>query len=190
MTECNGRGGSPGLELSPVPLERHLWPGELPFTAWGGDYGELDLRVFDQDTWWVDIAQRPHWLVEMPPDYITNVIALLAGNFEYFYCHDVGAHGRGGAGASRPPARPRRGSPAWVLQRGDDGVLCRVVVVPEGPPASAAVPAAPPLLGRLPTDVVAHALGARPDRPSTEATATPSGHSSHLHNPAETPWTA
>jgi hypothetical protein len=73
-------------EPSPVPADRDLWPGELPFTAWGQhEYGSLDLRVFDQDVWWVDIAQRPHRIGEMSAEYIRNVIEFLVADAKYFY---------------------------------------------------------------------------------------------------------
>lgn len=102
---------------SPVPSDADLWPGELPFTAWGQwAYGRLDLRVFDQDVWWVDIGQRPHRLTEMPWSYITNVVAFLARDAEYFFHETM-----------------RRG----VLQIWGDL-----------------------LLGRVPTDLVVHSLGA------------------------------
>jgi hypothetical protein len=71
---------------SPVPADQDLWPGELPFTHWGQhEYGTFDLRVFDQDVWWVDIAQQPHRLEEMGEDYIANVIAFLLNHREYYY---------------------------------------------------------------------------------------------------------
>lgn len=71
---------------SPVPADRDLWPGELPFTAWGQhEYGRLDLRVFDQEVWWVDIEQRPHRLTEMSAAYIANVIAFLEQHRDYYY---------------------------------------------------------------------------------------------------------
>ena len=74
------------FEPSPVPSDRDLLPGELPFTAWGQHpEGSLDLRVFDQGTWWVDAHQRPHRLAEMPAEYVANVIGYLEGNVEYFY---------------------------------------------------------------------------------------------------------
>ncbi len=55
-----------------------LWPGERPFTDFG-QFGvdALDLRVFDQDEWWVDRLGHPHLLVEMPDDYRINVILFL-----------------------------------------------------------------------------------------------------------------
>jgi hypothetical protein len=71
---------------SPVPGDRDLWPGETPFTDWG-QFGAdtLDLRVFDQDSWWVDRLGQPHLLVEMSNEYVANVIAHLEENASYFY---------------------------------------------------------------------------------------------------------
>lgn len=76
----------PEHEPSPVPSDSDLWPGELPFTAWGQhEHGTLDLRVFDQEVV-VDIAQRPHRLAEeMSDEYIRNVIAHLETHVEAFY---------------------------------------------------------------------------------------------------------
>jgi len=63
---------------SPVPSDRRLWPGELPFTAFG-QFGEdsLDLRVFDQRTYWVDRTGTAHLLSQMSDAYIVNVINFL-----------------------------------------------------------------------------------------------------------------
>lgn len=73
-------------EQSPVPSDRDLLPGELPFTAWGQHpTGWLDLRVFDQGVWWVDVHQHPHRIDEMSSDYRTNVISYLEERDEYFY---------------------------------------------------------------------------------------------------------
>jgi hypothetical protein len=75
-----------GYETSPVPSDADLWPGELPFTAWGQyEHGSLDLRVFDQDVYWVDIAQVPHELDQMSDDYIANVIGFLEREASYFH---------------------------------------------------------------------------------------------------------
>lgn len=80
------RGPFGPFEPSPVPSDRDLLPGELPFTAWGQYHvGSLDLRVFDQGTWWVDADQRPHRLAEMSSEYLDNVIAYLHDDAEYFY---------------------------------------------------------------------------------------------------------
>ena len=77
-------------EPSPVPADRDLWPGELPFTAWGQHgSGVLDLRVFDQDIWWVDIKEVPHRLVEMSDEYLSNVIGFLLAYAEHFHADTV-----------------------------------------------------------------------------------------------------
>lgn len=108
---------TPEYDPSPVPGDAHLWPGELPFTAWGQhEYGHLDLRVFDQSVYWVDIHQRPVRIEAMGPDYVRNVIAFLEQDCPYFH------------------ERTLRRS---ALQMYGDL-----------------------LLGRIPTDVVAGALGA------------------------------
>ncbi|MGB3763757.1 MAG: hypothetical protein WA966_11080 [Ornithinimicrobium sp.] len=71
---------------SPVPSDADLWPGELPFTAWGQRaHGALDLRVFDQATWWVDITQQPHLLEDMSQAYVANVIDFLLTDAEFFH---------------------------------------------------------------------------------------------------------
>lgn len=63
---------------SPVLSDVRLWPMELPFTAFGQfDEGALDLRVFDQDIYWVDRLGVSHPLKEMSQEYIANVIAFL-----------------------------------------------------------------------------------------------------------------
>lgn len=77
---------SDGYPPSPVPGDRDLWPGELPFTHWGQhEHGTLDLRVFDQDVWWVDISQKPHRITDMSDDYIRNVIGFLLNHCGYYY---------------------------------------------------------------------------------------------------------
>jgi hypothetical protein len=70
---------------SPVPGDEDLWPGELPFTAFG-QFGPdaLDLRVFDQDVYWVDRNGDPHHIDEMGEEYVANVVVMLvdrAGEF-------------------------------------------------------------------------------------------------------------
>lgn len=71
---------------SPVPSDRDLWPNETPFTDFG-QFGidHLDLRVFDQDVWWVDRLGQPHLITEMSSEYVINVIAHLEENGRYFY---------------------------------------------------------------------------------------------------------
>lgn len=66
------------FEPSPVPGDARLWPGELPFTAfgqWGTD--RMELRVFEQDVWWVDRLGRAHRIEEMTEQYRTNVVHFL-----------------------------------------------------------------------------------------------------------------
>lgn len=76
----------PQYEPSPVPSDADLGPEELPFTAWGQfNEGAIDLRVFDQGIWWVDVQQRPHRLTEMSPQYLTNVITHLHEHAEHFH---------------------------------------------------------------------------------------------------------
>lgn len=75
---------------SPVPRDARLWPGELPFTAWG-QFGEdrLDLRVFDQATYWVDRHGAPHLLEAMTDLYRRNVITFLEANAEHFHADSI-----------------------------------------------------------------------------------------------------
>ena len=71
---------------SPVPADENLWPGEKPFTCFGQfGHGALDKRVFEQDTYWVDITGTPHLLTDMSPDYRTNVIAFLIAGAPGFW---------------------------------------------------------------------------------------------------------
>jgi hypothetical protein len=75
---------------SPVPADRDLWPGELPFTAFGQfGPGSLDLRVFDQDVYWVDVTGRAHRIDEMDASYLDNVIAMLDARAVEFHCSTV-----------------------------------------------------------------------------------------------------
>lgn len=71
---------------SPVPQDAELWPGELPFTAFG-QFGPdaLDLRVFDQDVYWVDRNGDPHRIDEMGEEYVANVTAMLLGRAAEFH---------------------------------------------------------------------------------------------------------
>jgi hypothetical protein len=71
---------------SPVPLDADPWPGELPFTAFG-QFGvdHIDLRVFDQDVYWVDRFGVGHRIDEMPDDYRANVVAFLVERVERFH---------------------------------------------------------------------------------------------------------
>lgn len=68
-----------------MPSDQNLWPGELPFTAFG-QYGTgmLDVRVFEQSTWWVDRTGQEHLLPDMEGDYLLNVIIHLIAHREQF----------------------------------------------------------------------------------------------------------
>jgi hypothetical protein len=71
---------------SPVPSDEFLLPGEKPFTdfgQWGID--RMDLRVFDQDLFWVDRFGVPHVLTEMSQEYRLNVLTFLENNVQSFY---------------------------------------------------------------------------------------------------------
>lgn len=73
-------------EPSPVPSDADLRAGDLPFTAWGQfEDGSIDLRVFDQGIWWVDINQRPHKLTEMSAQHLANVISHLLDHVDHFH---------------------------------------------------------------------------------------------------------
>lgn len=71
---------------SPVPADQFLWDDEKPFTAFG-QFGEdkLDMRVFEQDVWWIDIHGQEHLLEEMSTDYLNNVVRHLFENLEHFH---------------------------------------------------------------------------------------------------------
>lgn len=81
-TSASGWGWAP----SPVPADAHPWPGELPFTAFG-QFGAdaFDLRVFDQDVYWVDRLGQPHRLEAMDDAYRRNVIDFLVVRTERFF---------------------------------------------------------------------------------------------------------
>lgn len=59
---------------------------EKPFTEFSQfGPGKLDLRVFVQDTYWVDVYGEPHFLSEMSEDYRRNVIIHLLDNARFFH---------------------------------------------------------------------------------------------------------
>lgn len=77
----------PEYPPSPVPSDARLWPGDLPFTAFG-QFGpnHLDLRVFDQATTWVDRLGRPHQIVDgMSDTYVRNVIGFLEEHRDMYF---------------------------------------------------------------------------------------------------------
>lgn len=69
-------------------------PGaEVPFTVWGQwPVGSLDLRVFEQDVYWVDINQRPHRIDQMTALYRRNVIRFLSANQDYYFVMSARLH--------------------------------------------------------------------------------------------------
>ena len=71
---------------SPVPSDELLRPGQRPFTAFG-QFGVdmLDLRVFEQDIYWVDRSGRAHLVAEMSPVYVFNVVAFLERHVDGFH---------------------------------------------------------------------------------------------------------
>ena len=91
FTAESGEGGpAVGPVRSPVPSDADLWPGELPFTAWGQhEAGTLDLRVFDQGQWWVDRQQTPHLVTDMSVVHVERVIDMLEALAEYYYLMTV-----------------------------------------------------------------------------------------------------
>jgi hypothetical protein len=73
---------------SPAPDDDNLWARRAAVHALGPTPHQkpLDLRVFHQTTWWIDISQRPHRISsEMSDLYITNVIGFLHRNRDYYY---------------------------------------------------------------------------------------------------------
>jgi hypothetical protein len=75
---------------SPLPGDDDLQEGQLPFTAFG-QFGidMLDMRVFSQDTWWVDRLGRPHRLEAMSQDYRRNVLTFLLTSAEQRWLDEV-----------------------------------------------------------------------------------------------------
>jgi hypothetical protein len=73
-----------------VPSDADLRDGEQPFTKFG-QFGPdmLDMRVFDQDVWWVDRLGRPHRLEAMSQQYRRNVIAFLLKSVEQRWLDEV-----------------------------------------------------------------------------------------------------
>ena len=59
---------------------------EKPFTDFGQfGVGQLDLRVFIQNTYWVDVYGKGHIIDEMSEDYRRNVIIHLLDNARFFH---------------------------------------------------------------------------------------------------------
>ncbi|TQL47399.1 hypothetical protein FB562_0457 [Homoserinimonas aerilata] len=83
-SEVRRRADADGVSLEVVgeglsraaELRNRLADSVLPdFTSWEATPpGLLDLRVFDQDLWWVDVVRRPHRVADMSGEYLANVI--------------------------------------------------------------------------------------------------------------------
>ena len=59
---------------------------EKPFTDFGQfGVGKLDLRVFNQGQYWVDVQGREHLIEEMSEDYRRNVIIHLLTSARFFH---------------------------------------------------------------------------------------------------------
>jgi hypothetical protein len=102
---------------SPVPGDANLSEGELPFTAFGQfGVGSLDIRVFEQDKYWVDVQGTPFLLDEMDREYLLNVMGFLFVKADYYYVATVRkvaleileAGMRGNLNADAPAAKAAR----------------------------------------------------------------------------------
>ena len=121
-----------------------LWPGELPFTAfgqWGPD--RLDLRVFDQDVYWVDRLGAPHRLDEMDVDYLANVVMHLRENRHDFFNGTLRRHALQidddlelGRTPAQPVTLPRFGEPLPTAEAWLEGtpLMRRLLELLAGPP--------------------------------------------------------
>ncbi len=59
---------------------------ERSFTRWDSHPpGTLDLRVFEQSTWWVDVLRRPHRISQMSTRYLRNVLAFIEAEAGHFH---------------------------------------------------------------------------------------------------------
>jgi hypothetical protein len=71
---------------NPVEADKYLSVGETPFTDFGkNEYGVLDIRVFMQNVYWVNISGKPFFVSDMEDDYLNNVLVLLFENAESYY---------------------------------------------------------------------------------------------------------
>lgn len=80
------------LHLTPTQIETHLTARHHHDTDWLPDQftdftalppGRFDPRVFDQDTYWVDILRTPHVIndpTDFPTEHLTAVIAFIETN--------------------------------------------------------------------------------------------------------------
>lgn len=77
---------SPWFPVSGVPSDRDCPPDVLPFTAFG-QFGpdRFDMRVFEQDCYWVDRFGTGHPITDMSEHYVTNVLAMLVDRCDALY---------------------------------------------------------------------------------------------------------
>lgn len=114
-----------GYPTSPVASDSDLDDGVLPFTAFGQfGYGAMDLRVLDQQQYWVDVHGRSHLLTQMSSDYLGNVIAHLHDNANSLHLAVVrrwAAQALTEATDSRRPdgQHARKGQPPYQLSSTD-----------------------------------------------------------------------
>lgn len=69
-----------------------------PFDEWAAvPPGKVDLRVFDQDVWWVDVFRRPHRIAhryDLHDDHLLNVVLYLRAGAQRFHAEYVEFVGR------------------------------------------------------------------------------------------------
>lgn len=80
--------------MTMLPTSSYSWFDEpeeapLPFTSFG-QFGEngFDIRVLEQDEWWVNVHGEPFLLTKMSKDYLTNVRTMLfkqALTYHFFF---------------------------------------------------------------------------------------------------------
>jgi hypothetical protein len=64
-----------------IPGDEDLAAGARPFTDFGqSGYGNIDLRVLDQDIYWVNIAGTAFFLTALSPEYRHNIVGHLRDN--------------------------------------------------------------------------------------------------------------
>ena len=67
-----------------LPSERSV-NEEVPFAVFAArPPGFLDIRVFDQTQWWVDVMRTPHRLADLDDTYLNNLIAFLICGASWF----------------------------------------------------------------------------------------------------------
>ena len=91
MTEDQHRPDDDDLVApSLVPSDDSLPEGAAPFTAYGHlGYGYLDTRVLQQNVVWVNIRGKAMFLIDMPKDYLRNVIGFLHRNAHEWWQREI-----------------------------------------------------------------------------------------------------